>query len=78
VEYREPPAHIGTVVSDIPLLTGIVRDPNDDIIVACAVAANADFLVSRDKDLLTLSSYESINMLTPEPALRLLREAAIS
>jgi hypothetical protein len=31
-----------------------------------AVAAMADFLVSRDKDLLTLGSYEAIDMITPE------------
>jgi uncharacterized protein len=78
VEYCEALAHIGTVLSDIPSLTGIVRDPNDDMIVACAVAAQADFLVSRDKDLLTLGSYGTIDMVTPEAFLRLLREAGLS
>ena len=36
------------------------------MIIACAVAAKADFLVSRDKDLLTIGSYEAIDMVTPE------------
>jgi putative PIN family toxin of toxin-antitoxin system len=78
VEYCEKLAHIGTVVADIPALSGIVRDPNDDMIVACAVAAKADFLVSRDKDLLALGSYSAIDMATPEAFLRLLRESGLS
>ena len=67
-------AYCGTVIFDIPNLTGIVRDLNDDMIVACAVAANADFLVSRDKDLLTIGSYEASDMVTPESFLHILRD----
>ncbi len=78
IEYCEALAHIGAIIVDIPPLTGVVRDPNDDMIVACAVAAKADFLVSRDKDLLTLGSYGAIDMVTPEAFLRLLREAGLS
>jgi len=69
-------AYCGTVIFDIPNLTGIVRDLNDDMIVACAVAANADFLVSRDKDLLTIGSYEAINMVAPESFLHILPYSA--
>jgi putative PIN family toxin of toxin-antitoxin system len=74
VAYCEELARIGTVIFDIPNLTGIVRDPNDDMIIACAVAAKADFLVSRDKDLLTIGSYEVIDMVTPESFLHILRD----
>lgn len=35
----------------------ISRDPKDDIFLACAKAAQADYLVSEDKDLLVLESY---------------------
>ena len=31
-----------SVVADLPAITGVVRDPNDDMVVACAVAAAAD------------------------------------
>jgi len=74
VAYCEELTRIGTVIFVIPILTGIVRDPNDDMIVPSAVAAIADFLVSRDKDLLTLGSYEAIDMVTPELFLHILRE----
>jgi putative PIN family toxin of toxin-antitoxin system len=35
----------------------ICRDPKDDIFLACAKAAHADYLVSEDQDLLVLENY---------------------
>jgi uncharacterized protein len=61
------------IFSDLPPLTGIVRDPNDDMILACAVAASAAYVVTRDLDLLSLDTYEGIAMVTPEAFLALLR-----
>ena len=63
------------VVSDLPPLTGIVRDPNDDMILACAVAASASHVVTRDDDLLALGSYKGSAIVTPEAFLTLLRSA---
>jgi putative PIN family toxin of toxin-antitoxin system len=37
-----------------------VRDPKDRIILGCAVGGRADYIISGDKDLLVLGSYESI------------------
>jgi predicted nuclease of predicted toxin-antitoxin system len=54
------------VLTDLPPLTGIVRDPNDDMIVACAVAAGGSHVVTRDHDLLALGVYEEITIVTPE------------
>ena len=59
-------AKVAEEVTDLPPLTGIVRDPNDDVIVAAAVKARADYLVTRDKDLLALGAYQGIRMITPE------------
>ena len=61
------------LVTDVAPLTGIVRDPNDDMVIACAVAAAADYIVSRDEDLLSLGTYEGITMITPEAFIALLR-----
>jgi putative PIN family toxin of toxin-antitoxin system len=41
----------------------VVRDPNDDPIVECAVDGKADMIVSLDKDLLTLKIYNNIPIL---------------
>jgi putative PIN family toxin of toxin-antitoxin system len=61
------------VLADLPPLTGIVRDPNDDMILACAVAASASHVVTRDDDLLALGVYEGIAIVTPETFLGMLR-----
>ena len=37
-----------------------VRDPKDRIVLGCAVGGRADYIVSGDKDLLTLERYENI------------------
>lgn len=38
-----------------------VRDPKDRKVLACAVGGQADYIVSGDKDLLVLDSFQSIN-----------------
>jgi len=47
----------------------VSRDPDDDQVLACALAAKADVVVSGDRDLLTLVSYQRIPMLTASLAL---------
>ena len=66
---------IAEVVRNPAPLTGVVRDPEDDMIVACAVAGQADTIVSRDKDLLSLGSYRDIAVITPEVFRQQLRSA---
>ena len=44
------------------------------MIVACAVAASADYVVSRDDDLLSLESYKGIIIITPEAFMAVLRD----
>jgi uncharacterized protein len=40
------------------------RDPDDDHVLACALEAKADVIVSGDKDLLDIGQFESIPILT--------------
>lgn len=61
------------VLTDLPPLTDVVRDPNDDTVVATALAADAAYLITRDRDLLSLQTYENITILTPEACMALLR-----
>ena len=72
-EYCRGLAELAELVTDLPPLSGVVRDPNDDMIVATAVKASADYLVSRDKDLLALGSYQGTIIITPEAFRGLLR-----
>jgi uncharacterized protein len=38
----------------------VTNDPDDDHVLACALAANVDFIVSGDRHLLELSRYQGI------------------
>lgn len=39
-------------------------DPDDDAIVACAVAASADYIISGDNHLLSIGQYQGIKICT--------------
>jgi PIN domain len=62
-----------TLLTAFLSVSSACRDPNDDMVLACAVAAEAQCLVTRDKDLLVLQQYESITIVTPEAFLEWLR-----
>jgi putative PIN family toxin of toxin-antitoxin system len=40
------------------------RDPDDDLVIACALAARADFIVTGDDDLLTLGVVDDVRIVT--------------
>jgi putative PIN family toxin of toxin-antitoxin system len=48
------------------------RDPDDDRVIACALAVRADFLVTGDGDLLSLGSVEGVRIVSPVELLDLL------
>ncbi len=43
---------------------GVCRDPADDMIIECALAADASHILSGDKDLLSLGSYHGVQIVT--------------
>jgi putative PIN family toxin of toxin-antitoxin system len=43
---------------------GACRDPKDDMVFECAVKADAEIIVSGDKDLLSVKTYHGIQVLT--------------
>jgi uncharacterized protein len=72
--YRELLAALSVLVTDLPALKAVPLDPNDDMIVATAVAARADYLVTGDRrHLIVLGHYESIRILSPRAFLSELR-----
>jgi len=62
------------VVPIEPLSAPVCRDPDDDAILATAIAGRADLLVTGDKDLLVIGSYQGISIVTPADCLARLRE----
>lgn len=46
-------------------ITGVSRDPGDDVYLACAEKSGCDFLVTGDKDLLILGQYGKTGIVSP-------------
>ena len=49
----------------------ICRDRDDDKFIVCAVDGNCEYIVSGDKDLLSLHSYKNINIVTVRDFLKM-------
>ena len=45
-------------------ILSVCRDPEDEPFLSCAVAASADYIISGDKDLLSLGSFRKIPIVT--------------
>lgn len=56
-----------------PLAQPVCRDPDDDAVLALAVTAQAEVIVSGDSDLLVLQSFEGIQIVTAAQALQRLQ-----
>lgn len=48
-----------------PLPRGVCEDPNDDMFLACALAAKTDTIVSGDRHLLAVSGFAGVQILRP-------------
>lgn len=57
--YRSEKAHPDIAVSDC-------RDPEDNKFLELAISANADCIITGDKDLLALNPYRSVPIITPK------------
>lgn len=76
-QYRADLITLATVIDDPSPIPGAVpRDADDDMVIACAVAAAASYLVSRDKDLLSLGDYRGVAILPPEEFIHIVRGEA--
>lgn len=66
-------ARLAIQVSPLATPSVIAADPDDDHVLACALAARADLIVSGDKrHLLSLKSYQGMPIVTPAEAVRLI------
>ena len=64
--YRE----IAETVEAAPIEVATLRDPDDTAVLACAIAARAEAIVSGDADLHALGSYRGIPILSPADCVR--------
>jgi putative PIN family toxin of toxin-antitoxin system len=54
--------------SQIP---AVCRDPDDNVVLACADVSNAEYIITGDLDLLALRSYRTIPIVSVTDALRI-------
>jgi predicted nucleic acid-binding protein len=62
---------IGQKVSPEVRIDVVKDDPDDDRVLECAVEARADYIVSGDRHLLALESYEAIRIVSPRQFVQL-------
>jgi putative PIN family toxin of toxin-antitoxin system len=55
---------LATVIDAAPIEPVVIRDPDDDAVLACAIAAEAEIIASGDDDLLDLKEHQGIRILT--------------
>jgi putative PIN family toxin of toxin-antitoxin system len=53
------------LVTPVLLTSRVCRDPDDDVVLATAIAAHAQVIVTGDNDLLILRKHEGIPILSP-------------
>jgi putative PIN family toxin of toxin-antitoxin system len=64
---------LAEIIDPPPLAAPVSRDPDDDAILALAVAAQADLIVSGDGDLLALGSHAGIPIVDVSTAIAKVR-----
>ena len=65
-------AWLNTVVYPTAIAPIIIEDPDDDHVIACALVANAQLIISGDRHLLNLKQYQSIRIVKAADAVRIL------
>jgi len=60
---------LAEVVEPAAITSGTLADPDDDHVLACALAARVDLIVSGDAHLLNLKAYQRIPIVTVAEAL---------
>lgn len=64
---------LGLFVEPTEQVHAVKADPDDDRFLEAAVAGNAAFVISQDRDLLALQRFRGIRILTPDAFLLLVR-----
>jgi putative PIN family toxin of toxin-antitoxin system len=49
----------------------VARDPDDDAVLACALAAQANLIVSGDRHLLAIARFQDIPIVKPAEAVKI-------
>ena len=67
--------YVRTYARQVPpagVAAGVCRDPKDDQFLDAAVSGGAQYIVSGDKDLQTLDTYQQVKVLSPREFIELM------
>jgi predicted nucleic acid-binding protein len=70
-------ALLTTVAHPVTIPPTVLDDPDDDQVLACALAAKVEFIVSGDRHLLDLKEQQGIRMVTAAEIVRILGGIAL-
>ena len=74
IHFSEGLRDFAHLVTDPSQVAVVIRDSNDDMVIATAQRAQAAYIVTRDKDLLSLQHHQGITMITPEAFIATVRK----
>ena len=57
-----------TLVNPTKRVKVVKEDPDDDIIIECALESNSKYVITYDQHLLNLKEYQGIRIIRPEEA----------
>lgn len=66
-------ANFGTLIEPAEVVEAVSADPGDDKFITCAVAGQAEYLVTRDAHLLAIQTFRGTTILPPGEFLTLLQ-----
>lgn len=70
LEQQATRAEISVVISDV------ATHPEDDLVLAAAVSAHADYLVTGDRQLQALTAFRGVTIVSPRAFLEILEQEA--
>ncbi len=74
INYTQQIKRTATVHEVKNQIYGVCRDPKDDHILSLAVETNANYIISGDKDLLSLIAFQDTKIINAESFIKLVLE----
>jgi len=65
---------VATITPGLIEVDAVKADPDDNKILACAIEAHADFIISGDHHLTDLKEYKNIRIVNPDAFLKLIKD----
>ncbi len=72
--FAEALSGVATITPGLIEVDAVKADPDDNKILACAIEAHADFIISGDHHLTDLKKHENVRIVNPDTFLKLIED----